>query len=535
MTAKLIRVLSLLAVLGILGWHGESFAGQLHLTWTSNSTNEDGFNIERKSGTTGTFSQIASVGANVVTYTDSNLMAGGTYCYRVNAFNAAGVSDFTLEACATVPVEVQFYTLNILKAGTGTGTVTALGINCGSDCSETYSSDTIVALTATPASGSTFAGWSGTGCSTGTVTMSTNRTCTATFNLEPVSSFSLTVAKAGTGSGTVTSSPAGINCGTACSANFNSGTVVALTATPASGSTFAGWSGTGCSTGTVTLTASTICTATFTDDTVAQLNTTRIGIYRPATGEWFMDYDGNGLWDAAIDVHIASFGSSEELPVVGTWSGDGTSSIGTFNPATGTWKLDTSGNDLWDDCQVDTCINLFGQANDLPVTRKRQGAAQSIVGTFTQLEVLNLKGKQPRTSWFFDSNANFKMDDCTIDQCLSYGFAGDIPIVGDWSGTGNEEIGVFRPSTGEWVLDLNGNGSFDNCNRDACLSFGQSGDLPVVGDWDNSGKTKIGVFRPSTGEWFLDLNGNGTLDNCTIDACLGPFGQQGDLPVVGKW
>ena len=55
--------------------------------------------------------------------------------------------------------------------------------------------------------------------------------------------FDLTVTKAGTGSGTVTSSPAGINCGTACRMSYDAGTVVTLTAAAAGGSTFTGWSG----------------------------------------------------------------------------------------------------------------------------------------------------------------------------------------------------------------------------------------------------------------------------------------------------
>jgi hypothetical protein len=59
----------------------------------------------------------------------------------------------------------------------------------------------------------------------------------------PLPRFSLTVTKAGTGNGTVISSPTGIDCGTTCSAQFDSGTSVTLTATPAAGSTFAGWSG----------------------------------------------------------------------------------------------------------------------------------------------------------------------------------------------------------------------------------------------------------------------------------------------------
>lgn len=80
----------------------------------------------------------------------------------------------------------------------------------------------------------------------------------------------LTVTKSGTGSGTVTSSPAGINCGADCTESYASGTSVTLTATPASGSTFTGWSGGGCSgTGTcqIVMNANTTVTATF--DTVS--------------------------------------------------------------------------------------------------------------------------------------------------------------------------------------------------------------------------------------------------------------------------
>ncbi len=60
-------------------------------------------------------------------------------------------------------------------------------------------------------------------------------------------SYTLSVSKAGNGSGTVTSSPSGIRCGSRCSHGFTFGTQVKLTATPASGSLFAGWSGGGCS------------------------------------------------------------------------------------------------------------------------------------------------------------------------------------------------------------------------------------------------------------------------------------------------
>lgn len=91
--------------------------------------------------------------------------------------------------------------------------------------------------------------------------------------------FPLTVAKAGSGSGSVTGSPAGIDCGSACSASYPSGTAVTLTATPAATSTFAGWLGAGCigtGTCTVSMSAAAGVTATFTLS-VFTLTVTRAG------------------------------------------------------------------------------------------------------------------------------------------------------------------------------------------------------------------------------------------------------------------
>jgi hypothetical protein len=75
----------------------------------------------------------------------------------------------------------------------------------------------------------------------------------------------LTVAKAGTGGGTVTSAPAGIACGATCAASFTTGQGVTLTATPDGASTFGGWTGDAdCTDGQVTMTGPVSCTATFT-------------------------------------------------------------------------------------------------------------------------------------------------------------------------------------------------------------------------------------------------------------------------------
>ena len=143
-------------------------------------------------------------------------------------------------------------TLSVAKAGAGTGTVTSspAGINCGADCSQAFPAGTSVILTANPADGSTFGGWSGGSCS------GTGTTCAFTLNgttnvdaefdaYTPGPSFALEVYVSGAGSvrsGPPTPPPA-IDCGTTCTTPFPASTVVTLTAYPGPGATFRTWSG----------------------------------------------------------------------------------------------------------------------------------------------------------------------------------------------------------------------------------------------------------------------------------------------------
>ncbi|MEO7035700.1 MAG: hypothetical protein ABI548_17350 [Polyangiaceae bacterium] len=139
-------------------------------------------------------------------------------------------------------------TLTVALDGTGAGVVGSdpVGIDCGATCMADFAPGTQVTLTATPTMGSLFSAWNGGGCSgTGTcvTTVAAATTVTATFTLTTPA---LTVVKAGTGTGTVTSDVAGINCGALCSAVYDYGTSVVLTATPGAGSVFTGWTGGGC-------------------------------------------------------------------------------------------------------------------------------------------------------------------------------------------------------------------------------------------------------------------------------------------------
>jgi len=159
------------------------------------------------------------------------------------------------------------YRLSVGTTGDGTGSVTSspAGIDCGPTCSYNFTSGATVTLTATPSAGSAFAGWSGACTGTGqcSIPVTSTTAVSASFTLLP--SYTLSVAKSGNGSGTVTSSPTGIDCGAACSHDYASGTSVTLTAAAAAGSAFEGWSGacTGKSSCTIAVTAAQSVHASF--------------------------------------------------------------------------------------------------------------------------------------------------------------------------------------------------------------------------------------------------------------------------------
>lgn len=152
----------------------------------------------------------------------------------------------TITVTFTKEVVSIYFTLKVIKVGTGIVTSSPAGIYCGATCEAKFEEGKEVTLTATASVGATFAGWSGSGCSgigTCKVTMSAAKEVTATFEPKPMTSYSLTVQREGTGSGTVTSNPPGIECGADCTEDYPEGTSVTLTATAADGSVFRRWTG----------------------------------------------------------------------------------------------------------------------------------------------------------------------------------------------------------------------------------------------------------------------------------------------------
>ncbi len=158
--------------------------------------------------------------------------------------------------------------VTVTKSGSGSGLVTSTpsAINCGAICIATFSQGANVTLFAQPDNDARFDGWSGGCVGTGpcSLAVSGDTNVTALFTYAPAT-YVLTVTRSGSGRGAVKSAPEAIDCGERCSATFNLGTVVTLTATPESTSTFTGWSGACSGTGTcvVSMTQQRSVTATF--------------------------------------------------------------------------------------------------------------------------------------------------------------------------------------------------------------------------------------------------------------------------------
>ena len=206
---------------------------------------------------------------------------------------------------------------------------------------------------------------------------------------------------------------------------------------------------------------------------------------------------------------------------------------------------------------VSVCANSVGQPANTTLLRGMITIAASGVSTPVLLPVTyNLTGgtgnpnnlQQLGTfrsgTFFLDvSVPSTYIYAAATTKARTFGQAGDIPVAGDFFGTGVMEIGVYRPSTGTWYIDANNNGVWDGvAGGDFIWTFGQANpttttDYPIVGDWTGDGKSKIGVMRCplvlGACTFYLDAGNKHAWDPTT--AITATYGQTGDIPVANNW
>jgi hypothetical protein len=285
----------------------------------------------------------ATAAGTAVSAAITGLTCGTTYHLRVVATNGAGTTNgpdatFATAACVAAPtvtsgaasgVTAAGATLNGTASSNGAGTTVTFqyGLTTGYGSSATAAQSP---LAATAAGTAVSAAITGLACGTtyhlrvvATNSAGTTNGADATFTTSACAATSavLSVVPAGSGAGTVISSPLGISCGADCGESYAIGTGVTLLATPFAGSTFRAWGGacTGTGSCTVSMTAAQAVTALFTYTGSAYsfdyLQKAYVAYYgRPA------DPAGQAYWAGRMDAEgqslaavIGAFGNSEEF------------------------------------------------------------------------------------------------------------------------------------------------------------------------------------------------------------------------------
>jgi len=105
---------------------------------------------------------------------------------------------------------------------------------------------------------------------------------------------------------------------------------------------------------------------------------------------------------------------------------------------------------------------------------------------------------------------------------VGWGTTGDIPVAADYDGDGKPDVAIWRPSTGVWWILKSSNGAT------MTVGWGLSTDVPVPADYDGDGKVDIAVWRPSTGTWFIIKSSNGAIMQVV-------WGTSGDVPTPADY
>jgi hypothetical protein len=218
---------------------------------------------------------------------------------------------------------------------------------------------------------------------------------------------------------------------------------------------------------------------------------TDLGIFRPSTGDWWINRSGNG------STFAAHFGDSNNRIVPGDYTGDGKSDIAYWRPATGEWYVLRSEDNSFFSVP-------FGNSSDIPTPADYDADLKTDVAVF-----------RPSTGTWYISRSS---GGTTIQQ---FGTNGDRPVAADYDGDGRADLAIYRPSVGEWWINRSTAGGI-------AMTFGVATDKPVQGDYTGDGKADVAFWRPSTGEWFVLRSEDASYYSV-------PFGASTDLPTPGDY
>jgi protocatechuate 3,4-dioxygenase beta subunit len=221
-------------------------------------------------------------------------------------------------------------------------------------------------------------------------------------------------------------------------------------------------------------------------------------------GQWFVDLNGNGQWDAG-DLWM-QLGTELDRPVVGDWDGDGKDDIGIFGRQ---W--------LRDPYRIKRDPGLPDPEN----RRRREFVSRTFVARDDE-------GRGEDRTRLLKRGDEGSLRSDAVDHVFKYGDQPDTPVAGDWNGDGIDQIGIFRQ--GIWLVDSDGDGRWTESDKRA--EFGRPGDQPIVGDFNGDQIDEIGVVRGD--QWIIDTDGDRKITGNDLEINV-PRESKDSQPVVGDW
>lgn len=218
------------------------------------------------------------------------------------------------------------------------------------------------------------------------------------------------------------------------------------------------------------------------------------------------DFDGDGRADYAVyrpgnsgwyilyssnsPIFSYGFGQPGDLPAPADYNGDGRTEVAIFRP---TGQGDPNKAYFY---ILQTSINpfraeQFGRQGDVPVPGDWDGDGRADLAVYRD-------GSQTggQSYFFYRPSSQPGVDFRTI----TWGVTGDKPVVGDYDGDGKLDAAVFRPSVAYWYVLRSSDNQFEQ------RQFGVSTDIPTPADFDGDGRTNFAVYRPSTGTWYTSID-----------------------------
>lgn len=220
-----------------------------------------------------------------------------------------------------------------------------------------------------------------------------------------------------------------------------------------------------------------------------------LGVFRPSTRQFILNTD---------PITRITYGLSTDTPVTGDWNGDGKTEIGVFRAVgtQGQFILDTD-NDGVAEHRV-----KFGLASDKPVSGDWDHDNYDEIGVYRAV------GSQGQFILDYTNCDTIGTRTGVASSRINFGTSTDIPIPIDLNNDGTTEVGVFRPSTRQFIVKT---------NPVTRITYGVGTDKPVRSWFSHDGTSRIGVFRAGQ---FIINNDPITRFN---------FGLSTDKPITGIW